>query len=90
MSPFTLLGFFMIVVGLPVILGIGSSMFKRWLDHKEAMRMVLTEQTAERAAQYAAKTERLEQRVAVLERILTDRSTHLGEEIERLRDRPVN
>jgi hypothetical protein len=54
------------------------------------MRLVLTEQTAERAAQYAAKTERLEQRVAVLERILTDRSTHLGDEIERLRDKPVN
>jgi hypothetical protein len=90
MSPFFILGFFMIVVGLPVILGIGSKIFERWLDHKEAMATALTEQTAERAAQYAAKTERLEQRVAVLERILTDRSTALGDEIERLRDRPVN
>jgi len=26
----------------------------------------------------------------VLERILTDRSTQLGEEIERLRDTPIN
>jgi hypothetical protein len=90
MSPFVFLAFFMIVVGLPVGLGVGSSIFKRWLDHKEAMAAALTEQTAERAAQYAAKTERLEQRVAVLERILTDRSTQLGDEIERLRDRPVN
>jgi hypothetical protein len=90
MSTFTFLSFFLIVVGLPVILGVGSSMFKRWLDHKEKMRLVLTEQTAERAAQYAAKTERLEQRVAVLERIITDRSVHLGDEIERLRDKPVN
>ena len=90
MSTFTFLAFFMIVVGLPVIFGVGSSMFKRWLEHKEAMAVALTEQTAERAAQYAAKTERLEQRMAVLERILTDRSTHLGEEIERLRDKPVN
>ncbi|WP_243843313.1 hypothetical protein [Sphingomonas vulcanisoli] len=65
-------------------------MFKRWLDHKEAMRMALTDQTAERAAQYVAKTERLEQRMAVLERILTDRSTHLGDEIDRLRDKPIN
>ncbi|WP_420140463.1 hypothetical protein [Sphingomonas sp.] len=90
MNPFFILGFFMIVVGLPVILGIGSKIFERWLDHKEAMAVALTEQTAERAAQYAAKTERLEQRVAVLERILTDRSTALGDEIERLRDRPIN
>ena len=90
MSTFTFLSFFMIVVGLPVLFHFGSGMFKRWLDHKEAMAVALTEQTAERAAQYAAKTERLEQRVAVLERILTDRSTHLGDEIERLRDKPVN
>jgi len=90
MDTFTFLSFAGIVVGLPVTLGVGSSVFKRWLQHKEAMRMALTEQTAERAAQYAAKTERLEQRVAVLERILTDRSTALGEEIDRLRDKPVN
>ncbi len=90
MSAFVFLSFFFIVVGLPVIFGVGSSMFKRWLQHKEAMRLVLTEQTAERAAQYAAKTERLEQRVAVLERIITDRSAQLGDEIERLRDKPVN
>jgi hypothetical protein len=51
---------------------------------------VLSEQTAERAAQYAAKVERLENRMGVIERILTDRSTHLSEEIERLRDAPIN
>jgi hypothetical protein len=90
MSTFAFLAFFIIIVGLPVTLGVGSSIFKRWLDHKEAMRAALTDQTAERAAQYAAKTERLEQRVGVLERILTDRSTHLGDQIEALRDKPVN
>ena len=37
------------------------------------MRAALTEQTAEKAAQYAAHTERLEQRVRVLERIVTDK-----------------
>jgi ABC-type Zn2+ transport system substrate-binding protein/surface adhesin len=78
------------VIGLPVVLGIGSAMFKHWLEHKQAMALALTAETAERAAQYAAKTERLEQRMAVLERILTDRSTHLGDEIERLRDKPIN
>lgn len=85
------LGFFMIVVGIPVILGIGADMFKRWLRHKERMAEALNAQTAEKAAQYAAHTERLEQRVRVLERIVTDKGIDLADEIERLRDeRPVN
>lgn len=63
---------------------------KRWFSLQERKLDRMSHDTIERAAQYAAKTERLEQRVAVLERILTDRATHLGDEIERLRDRPVN
>ena len=41
---------------------------------------------AEKAAQYAARTEQLEQRVRVLERIVTDRGADLSSQIERLRD----
>lgn len=85
-----MIAFFMIVVGLPVILGIGSEMFKRWLKHKEAMSQVIATETAEKAAQYAAHTERLEQRVRVLERIITDRGVAVAEEIEKLRDAPLN
>lgn len=86
-----ILGFFFIVVGIPVIAGIGADMFRRWLKHKEKMAEALSAQTAERAAQYAAHTERLEQRVRVLERIVTDKGVDLADEIERLRDdRPVN
>lgn len=84
------IGFFFIVVGLPVMLGVGGDMFKRWLKHKEAMTKALNEQTAEKAAQYAAQVERLEQRVRVLERIVTDRGTTLAHEIETLRDQPLN
>lgn len=40
---------------------------------------------AEKAAQYAAQTERLERRVRVLERIITDRGTALSDEIDGLR-----
>ena len=69
---------------------ISAGVLKRWFALQECKLDGMTHDTAERAAQYAAKTERLEQRVAVLERILTDRSTHLGDEIERLRDKPVN
>ncbi len=84
------LGFFMIVVGIPVIVGVGSDMFKRWTKHREKMAQLLAAQTAERAAQYAAHTERLEQRVRVLERIATDKGIDLSDEIERLRDQPLN
>lgn len=63
---------------------------RRVLSFKERQLERLDDRSAERAAVSAAKVERLEQRVAVLERILTDRSTQLGDEIERLRDRPVN
>ena len=82
------IAFFMIVVGIPVIFGVGSDMFKRWLKHKERMAEALNAQTAEKAAQYAAHTERLEQRVRVLERIATDKGVALADEIEGLRTLP--
>jgi len=84
------LGFFMIVVGIPVIFGIGYATFEKWLDHKEKMGERLAAETAEKAAQYAAHVERLEQRVRVLERIATDRGADVAAEIERLRDEPLN
>lgn len=85
-----ILAFFMIVVGIPVTLGIAGESFKRWLKHRERMAEVLSAQTAEKAAQYAAHTERLEQRVRVLERIVTDSGTDVANEIEKLRDVPTS
>ncbi|UAK26011.1 hypothetical protein [Sphingomonas nostoxanthinifaciens] len=76
-------------VSIPVV-ALLRRPFCSWLALKERRMEMEAGMAAEKAAQYAAKTERLEQRVAVLERILTDRSLHLGDEIERLRDRPVN
>ena len=87
-SGFLLFMILMICVGLPVALGIGSSMFKRWLAHKENMADALNAQAAEKAAQYAAHSERLEQRVRVLERIVTDRGADLSAAIETLRSEP--
>lgn len=84
------LGFFFIVVGIPVILGIGSDMYKRHLKFKEKQLTLLSNETAEKAAQYAAHTERLEARVRVLERIVTDRGIEVSDEIEKLRDAPLN
>lgn len=84
------LWFFVIVVAVPVIAGCGGDVFKRWAKLKERQMELTATHSAEQAAQYAAKIERLEQRVAVLERIATDRSGDLAFEIERLRTAPLN
>lgn len=75
-----------IVVGLPVILIFGQPFLKRLLDHRERRMEIEARLTAEKAAQYAAQTERLEQRVRVLERIVTDKGIDVADEIEKLRD----
>jgi len=69
---------------------IGGVFIRPWFQLRQRKMELEAQMVAEKAAQYAAHTDRLEQRVAVLERILTDRSTQLGEEIERLRDAPIN
>ncbi len=67
-----------------------AGVMKQWLTLKEREIAALTNQAAEKAAQYAAQTERLEQRVRVLERIVTDRGADLAGEIESLREKPLN
>lgn len=84
--PVTMLGFFLIVVGIPVLASAWSGHMKRMVKLRERELEVLGTQTAEKAAQYAAQVERLEQRVRVLERIVTDRGAGLADEIESLRD----
>ena len=79
-----------IVVGLPVTLGIGFAAYERHLKFKERQLKTITNETAEKAAQYAAQTERLEARVRVLERIVTDKGIDVADEIEKLRDAPLN
>jgi hypothetical protein len=79
--------FFIIVVGIPVVGGIGMGAFQRWLQHKEKMSALIADQTAERAAQYASHVERLEARVRVLEQIATDGGAQTAAQIEALRDR---
>ena len=69
---------------------IGAGMWRRWLSVKEKQLDAQTRDTAERTAQYAAHTERVEQRMRVLERIVTDKGIDLSDEIERLRDDRVN
>ena len=63
---------------------------RQWLRLKERQLELTSNLTAEKTAQYAAHTERLEQRVRVLERIITDKGAGVAEQIEQLRDKPLN
>ncbi len=77
--------------GLIPLAAIFAGVMKKWLAIKEREIEAMGRDAAEKAAQYATQTERLEQRVRVLERIATDRGIDVADEIERLRDqRPIN
>jgi hypothetical protein len=68
------------------IVAILAGVAKRWISLKEKEIDMLQRDAAEKQARYASQTERLEQRVRVLERIATDKGIDVAEEIERLRD----
>lgn len=72
------------------IVAILAKLARDWMKLKERQIDAQTAMTAEKSAQYAAHTERLEARVRVLERIATDRGADLSDEIDALRDRPLN
>jgi hypothetical protein len=79
-------GGFAVLVGLTVTPFIVSSVLK----YREKKLKLIADQTAEKAAQYAAQVERLEARMRVLERIATDKGVQLADEIEDLRDQRPN
>ncbi|WP_210357972.1 MULTISPECIES: hypothetical protein [Sphingomonas] len=63
----------------------GGVFIRPWFKLQERRMEIEANKVAEKAAQYAAQTERLEERVRVLERIVTDRGADLAQEIEALR-----
>lgn len=75
---------------IPIVALIGNLVVRPWIKLREKQLEIEASMIAEKAAQYAAHNERLEQRVRVLERIATDSGAGLSDEIERLRDAPLN
>ena len=75
---------------LAIVLGCTIPMVAIWAKHKEKVAQIqiktTAEHTAEKAAQYASQVQRLEDRVRVLERIVTDRGYDVATQIEALRD----
>ncbi|GAA0482997.1 hypothetical protein GCM10009096_26710 [Parasphingorhabdus litoris] len=68
--------------------GIGVGVFAIWTSHQQKMMKMQSKISAEKAAQYAASNQQLEQRVRVLERIVTDKGFDVAGQIESLRDEP--
>jgi hypothetical protein len=73
----------LIVVAIPTLLMV--YVFKRWFALREKQLEVDARLTAEKAAQYAASNTELEQRVRVLEQIVTDGGAQTAAQIEALR-----
>ncbi|MFM5886550.1 MAG: hypothetical protein ACKOQ3_14680 [Novosphingobium sp.] len=57
-----------------------------WTKHKQKIAEMQLHTTAEKAAQYATQNTALEDRVRVLERIVTDKGYDVATQIEALRD----
>ena len=72
------------IVAIPITLGVGADMFKRWLKVRERQMDREADRVGSLTASQAAQIERLEERVRVLERIATDKGAALAAEIDSL------
>jgi hypothetical protein len=72
---------------IPIFAILAKTVLKA-MEVKERQIMTMGENTAEKAAQYASRVAELEQRVRVLERIVTDGGVQTAAQIEALRDTP--
>jgi len=85
MSPTIFITTVLIFIGLPV--GAVLYMTHRFFRLREKKLDVEATLAAEKAAQYASRSMELEQRVRVLEQIVTDAGAQTANQIEALRDR---
>ncbi|MBU2033214.1 MAG: hypothetical protein KKE77_03985 [Alphaproteobacteria bacterium] len=72
------------------ILALSIPIVAIWTKHRQKIAEMQIDatasSTAERAAQYASQVQQLEDRVRVLERIVTDKGYDIATQIEALRD----
>ena len=80
------------VFGLLIVVAGGAGLIvylaKRFFSFREKQLEVDARLAAEKAAQYAASNAELEQRVRVLEQIVTDGGAQTAAQIEALREQP--
>ena len=83
MNGFTAVMLALIMIGLPTLM-IGL-LFNRFFKLRERKLEIEALAAAEKAAQYASRSSELEQRVRVLEQIVTDGGLETAAQIEALR-----
>ena len=76
----------LITILLPTLLLL--YVIRRWFSYKEKQLEAGSRMAAERAAEYATSNTELEQRVRVLEQIVTDGGAQTAAQIEALRSTP--
>lgn len=76
----------LLAVSAPFLMVLGIVWITSQKKLEEKRISATAESSAEKAAQYASHTKELEQRVQVLERIVTDRGYDIATQIEALRD----
>jgi lipopolysaccharide export LptBFGC system permease protein LptF len=79
-----------LALSIPIVAIVSATVIRPWMQLKERQMEIEARMAAEKAAQYAAHNSQLEQRVRVLERIVTDKGIDVADEIEKLRDDRVN
>ena len=75
-----------IIIGLPTLMLMMA--FNRFFKLRERKLEIDAMNAAEKAAQYASRSHELEERVRVLEQIVTDGGAQTAAQIEALRERP--
>ena len=68
------------------IIGVSIPVIAIWTKHQQRMAELQANAAAEKAALYATHNTELEERVRVLERIVTDKGYDVASQIEALRD----
>lgn len=84
--------FWMVVILVSLLIPFVAIMRRplmRWMDLQERKHELAARVADGTAADHAAKIERLEAHVAVLNRIATDRATNLAHDIDTLRGPPA-
>ena len=75
---------------LAIVFGCTIPVVAIWTKHQQKLAQIQSkttaDATAEKAAQYAAQVQKREDRVQVLERIVTDRGYDIATQIEALRE----
>jgi hypothetical protein len=86
MSPGDVFAFAFLMAGIIAVFALITSTVKHWLKFQQRKIEMLAGQTAEKAAQYAAHNAELEDRLRVVERIVSDKAYDIALQIDALRD----